>query len=92
MSTERIEKLYEEYTKQYEYIYDNNVKGYEVAGERDAVTFFVNVIMKKHINLLSEFNGYTGDLIMSDREAAAFVFACENLGMLEGDLKWILTH
>lgn len=81
MST-TIERLYKEYTREYEYIYENNCQGKEVAGESQAVDFFDKVILKEEFELLNEFNIYVGDPIMSDREAAAFVFACETLGFL----------
>ncbi len=78
-----IEKLYEEYTKEYEYIYDNNINGKEVAGASEAAKYFDEVILKEKFELLNEFNKYRGDIIMSDREAAAFVFASEKLGLLD---------
>lgn len=78
-----MKNLYKEYTKEYEFIYKANVEGKEVAGESEAAAFFDKVILKKHADLLKEFNEYTGDMIMSDREAVAFVFACEKLGLLD---------
>lgn len=82
MST-NIEKLYQEYTKEYEYIYENNCQRKEIAGESEAAKYFDDVILKEKFELLNEFNKYRGDIIMSDREAAAFVFASEKLGLLD---------
>ncbi len=78
-----IEKLYQEYTKEYEYIYDNNCQRKEIAGASEAAKYFDEVILKEKKDLLNKFNKYRGDIIMSDREAAAFVFACEKLGLLD---------
>ena len=78
-----IELLHQEYTREYEFLYDNHCKGKEVAGESQATEFFDEVILKEKLELLKEFNTYVGDPIMSDRESAAFVFACEKLGLLD---------
>lgn len=78
-----MKELYNEYIKEYNFIYKANSEGKEVAGESEAAAFFDNVILKNYAELLGEFNEHIGDIIMSDREAAAFVFACENLGLLD---------
>lgn len=75
-----MKTLYNEYIKEYDFIYQ--AAGKYVAGFDEAVAFFDNVIMINHMELLTDFNEFMGDVVMSDREAAAFVFACENLGRL----------
>ena len=77
-----MKNLYNEYKKEYDFIYQANNAGMEVAGQTQATAFFIDVIMTQYLDLLSDFNGYINDVIMSDREAAAFVFACENLDLL----------
>ena len=83
MST--LEKLEQQYNKEYETILNVNVQGKEMAGTEEAVEYFDNVIMRVGMKLLNEFNLHRGDVIMSDREAAAYVFACDALGLLDID-------
>ena len=76
-----LEKLMFEFGEEYEYLY--NVDAY-VAGYDEAVDFFDNAMeddaeVKK---LVIDFVKYRQDAISSDREAAAFVFACDKLGYI----------
>ena len=82
--TVNIHKFYEQYLKEYDFLY--NARDY-VAGMREAVVEFDNLIenSKRFRDFVVEFNSYrenrTGffDIISSDREAAAFMFALDDL-------------
>ena len=68
-----IEKFYEEYCKEYNFLYENNDN---VAGYTEAVQAF-DQFLRDHKDFVSEFVWYRKDFISSDREAAAFMFAME---------------
>ena len=70
-----IQKLSKQFEKEYKFLYDNrnNVAGYD-----EAVTAFDQFI-KTSGDFVGEFAKYRGDLITSDREAAAFMFALETV-------------
>jgi len=70
-----IQKFSKQFEKEYSFLYDNsnNVAGYD-----EAVTAFDRFI-KTNGDFVGEFVKYRGDLITSDREAAAFMFALETL-------------
>lgn len=70
-----IEQFAEEFRKQYNFLYDSN--GY-VAGYDEAVEAFDN-FLEKHADFVGKFATYRGDLVTSDREAAAFMFALDLL-------------
>lgn len=82
--TVNIDKFYEQYNKEYDFLYEhrNNVAGYE-----EAVSAFDDALRNNEnfINFVSEFNEYRAmkrgffDVISSDREAGAFMFALEAL-------------
>lgn len=57
----------------YDFLYDANKNGSEVAGQREATNAFDD-FMKEHRDFVCEFVKYRGDVISSDREAAAFMF------------------
>lgn len=68
-----IHKFLKQFEKEYEFLYEHQdrVAGYEEAA--DAFCFFLN----SHFDFVCEFARYRGDVISSDREAAAFMFALE---------------
>jgi len=68
-----IHAFSKQFEKEYNFLYENrnNVAGYE-----EAVTAF-DKFLKDHTNFICEFNTYRNDIISSDREAAAFMFALE---------------
>lgn len=66
-----IHKFYKKFNDEYQFLYDNYDN---VAGYKEAVDYFDMVILAQHYNFVAEFNNYRGDVITSDREAAAFVF------------------
>lgn len=57
----------------YNFIYDENSSNREVAGQREAAAAFDDFV-KQHGDFVCEFVNYRGDVISSDREAAAFMF------------------
>lgn len=57
----------------YGFLYDANRHGKEVAGQREAAGAFDD-FLKEHRDFVCEFVKYRGDVISSDREAAAFMF------------------
>ena len=72
-------KLLEQFNKEYEFLYKNNDR---VAGFKEAVAWFDNNQSKPEVQpyvvaLIVE----RKDFIASDREAGAFAFACEVLGI-----------
>lgn len=76
-----IEKFAEQFKKEYEFLYDNYDR---VAGYNEAVDAFDAFIQdEQRAAFVGEFAKYRQDMITSDREAAAFMFALEALGALE---------
>ena len=68
-----IEKFLEEFRKEYKFLYENRDR---VAGYDEAVTAF-DEFLKTNKEFVREFVLFRGDLVSSDREAAAFMFAME---------------
>lgn len=72
-----MSKLLEQFNKEYDFLYENND---QVAGFSEAIVWFDRYQGKPEVKpyvtaLVKERN----DFIASDREAAAFAFACEVL-------------
>ena len=76
-----------EFTKKFNEEYNFCYKHYDrVAGFRDAVEAFDNFLngdVCGFKNFVMEFVQYRGDIISSDREVAAFMFAMESMGALD---------
>lgn len=70
-----IQKFMEQFNKEYSFLYENRNN---VAGYMEAVNAF-DEFARKHKTFVCEFVKYRGDVISSDREAAAFMFALEVL-------------
>ena len=70
-----IEQFSATFTAVYSFLYDHcdNVPGY-----REAVNAFDD-FLSKHKDFVLEFNRYRGDVVSSDREAAAFVFTLDSM-------------
>lgn len=70
-----IAEFLEKFNAEYKFLYDNYDR---VAGYEEAVTAFDEEFLPNHKEFVGEFCKYRGDLITSDRECAAFMFAMEN--------------
>jgi len=71
-----IKKFHEQFKKEYKFLYDHD----NVAGYDEAVTAFDEFIkIPANGKFVGEFADYRKDIIVSDREAAAFMFALETL-------------
>lgn len=70
-----MEKFCEQFQKEYNFLYD--CRGY-IAGYDEAVSAF-DRFQIDHADFVREFAQYRGDVVSSDREAAAFMFALDSL-------------
>lgn len=70
-----MEKFCEHFQKEYNFLYD--CRGY-VSGYDEAVSAF-DRFQADHADFVREFAQYRGDVVSSDREAAAFMFALDSL-------------
>ena len=68
-----IDDFLKKFDSNYDFLYDANKDGSEVAGQREAAAAFDD-FLKEHRDFVCEFVRYRGDVISSDREAAAFMF------------------
>ena len=75
-----MEKFCEQFQKEYNFLYD--CRGY-VAGYEEAVSAF-DRFQIDHADFVREFAQYRGDVVSSDREAAAFMFALDVLDDPDG--------
>lgn len=71
-----IGEFLERFNANYTFLYDN---GDNVAGYGEAVDAFDRFV-SSHGDLVGEFAAYRGDLVSSDRDAAAFMFALSEVG------------
>jgi len=71
--SENLARLLNQFNKEYAFLYDNRDN---VAGFSEAVTAFNNMTTEEKA-VCNMFCKYRGDLITSDREAAAFIFALD---------------
>lgn len=77
---EIMEKLLNQYNKEYDFLYDNNDN---VAGYNDALNEYDKLIKNNNFRQwLQHFVNYRKDLLISDREVVAFIFACNELGLI----------
>lgn len=75
--TINIKDFSKQYKKEYEFLYDNRDN---IAGYTEAVAAFDNFIKTAAGSaLVGEFARFRGDLLTSDREAAAFMFALDSM-------------
>jgi len=76
-----IHTFAEKFKEEYNFCYDC---GDRVSGFSEAVDEFdARIVNRNFADFVGEFANYRGDLITSDREAAAFIFAMESLGLLD---------
>jgi hypothetical protein len=74
-----MKELLNKFNQEYEFLYDHDDR---VAGYDEAVDAFdEDMKNSKFKKLVQDFVEYRKDFISSDREAAAFEFACESLGL-----------
>ena len=71
-----------QFNKEYEFLYNAHKEGKCVAGYDEAVQEFDKLLLVQG-KFVGEFCRFRGDLISSDREAAAFMFAMESMGLLQ---------
>lgn len=83
-----MEKFCEHFQKEYNFLYD--CRGY-VSGYDEAVSAF-DRFQADHADFVREFAQYRGDVISSDREAAAFMFAMDSLDDPGPDLDGTPSH
>lgn len=78
--TENVMKIFniKEFLAQFEKEYDFLYKNGTVAGEDEAAQSF-DKFAETHKEFMTEFVKYRGDFISSDREAAAFMFALQEM-------------
>ena len=75
-----VAAMLERFDKEYEFLYENrdNLAGYD-----EAVTAFDQHLKNDSFKkILKEFIIYRGDIISSDREAAAYMFMCDVLELI----------
>ena len=73
----RIDRFLEQFNKEYAFLYDNYDR---VAGYNEAVDAFDDFIKdERRAAFVGEFAKYRQDMVTSDREAAAFMFALDAL-------------
>lgn len=78
-----MKTLLNEFKKQYDFCYEVETTGSEIAGANDALDYFDNCKSSDFIQLVRDFVEYRGDFISSDREAIAFVFALDSLNLIK---------
>lgn len=76
-----IKTFSKKFQEEYNFLYDNYDR---VAGYSEAVDEFdARMASSENFkNFVGEFSSYRSDFISSDREAAAFMFAMESMGLL----------
>lgn len=77
--TVNIEAFSTHFSDSYSFCYDHYDR---VAGFAEAVAAFDD-FCEHHLDFVREFCAYRGDCITSDREAAAFMFALDGMGVLQ---------
>lgn len=83
-----MEKFCEQFQKEYNFLYD--CRGY-VAGYDEAVSAF-DRFQADHADFVRAFAQYRGDVVSSDREAAAFMFALDILDDPDPDPDGTSSH
>lgn len=77
-----IHEFNKKFGAEYDFLYEHrdNVAGYD-----EAVSAFDEMVADSESfkKFVGDFVTWRGDFISSDREAAAFMFACESFGLLD---------
>ena len=76
-----LERLDEQYQKEYAFLYEADVNGQYVAGYDEALDEGIR-LMENRNELMREFARWREDPLVSDRELAAFAFAAAELEMI----------
>ena len=80
MKTVNIQEFHKKFVEEYDFLYANRDN---VAGFDEAVDAFDTMIKNDSFKkFVLEFVLYRNDYITSDREAAAFMFTMESMGLL----------
>lgn len=76
-----IKVFLEKFNEEYDFLYDNydRVAGYIEALEAG------DSFIESHLDFVKEFNNYRGDILSSDREVVAFMFALESMGVAQNE-------
>lgn len=79
--TEQQRLFLQKYSENYKFLYDNNDR---VAGYEEARDFFDKAMKgsPSFKKLVQQMVAARGDFFSSDRECAAFAFACSDLGLI----------
>lgn len=77
--------ILKKFNEEYQFIYDTEENGSQVAGCRDALNYFDSMMKgnKEFRNFVGILAEERGDLFTSDRECEALMFAMESLGVLD---------
>jgi hypothetical protein len=75
-----MEKLLEQFNKEYDFIYDAEERGSYVAGYDEALEYGDELI-RSGADIVGKFVNYRGDFLSSDREVVAFAFALDALNI-----------
>lgn len=70
-----IKKFLKKFNQEYDFLYDNRD---HVAGVNEAISAF-DEFFTNNKDFVIEFVKFRGDIVSSDREAAAFMFAMESM-------------
>lgn len=73
-----MKEFLEKFNTEYDYLYKADSNNQSVAGADEALHYFDNSLSVAEQEILIEFQVYRNDLIMSDREAIAFMFTLES--------------
>lgn len=84
-TTANIHEFARKCTEEYLFLYDHNDN---VAGYSEAVDAFDTLLKYDDFkSFVGEYCDYIQDFVSSDREAAAFMFTMESMGLLENETR-----
>lgn len=80
-----FKKILKKFGENYDFIYDAQVEGKEVAGYHDALNYFDDMMDNNtfFVDFIRKLVDIRGDFFSSDREIVALMFALEDLGLLD---------
>lgn len=74
----QAQKFSDEFSRQYDFLYEADVNNQYVAGSNEALDYFDNSMTDEERETLVGYTKYRHDPVSSDREAVAFMFAIDN--------------